>query len=164
MKHLLFPMLLVPLLLAACAPAATKSGTASGSDYIAYAPDGPVQPKDIWTVKGTGGSFEGSVTLLNQTPGLSGSRFYEYDSGGYGRVTWTADGFIFVDIEDEKNPTLKHVCVAYDAKPGSRGPYTAYAINGTEDEISAKFNLFRNSDNPYAVLGDANACVISKKN
>ena len=160
MKNISAALFALPFLLAACAPAA--SGTAS--TISVYAPDAPVQPGDTWEVSGTAASgdrFAGTIRLNNVSPSRSEIDVYSYAADN-GFVSWRENGYMWVYTTDAASRRI-NTCVTYNARPGTAGPYSAYAVVGTAAEVQSLFAKLGNSDNPYGVLGSANSCTITKK-
>ena len=77
-------------------------------------------------------------------------------------MQWRDNGFLWVYTTDA-NPEQDDTCITYDARPSTNGPYSAYALVGSTAEINALFSKLGGSDNPYGVLGSANACTITKQ-
>lgn len=160
MKNFRVALFALPLLLAACAPA--TSGNVSTTSV--NAPDAPVKPGDTWEVSGTaasGDKFTGTVRLNKVSPSRSERGTYSYDADD-GFVSWRENGFMWVYTSDTAGGRI-NTCITYNARPGIAGPYSAYAVVGTGAEVQSLFTKLGNSDNPYGVLGSANACTITKK-
>ncbi|GHF50777.1 hypothetical protein GCM10017781_29130 [Deinococcus metalli] len=132
--------MLVPLLLAACAPSATTPSTSSGTRTGLK---GPLPTGETWTISGldqNNNKISGKVKLSGGPTYRDGDRRWDYDGDNGYILYYEKDGgsstFRVWDVSDPKRLVACYIFRPFDA---AQKTYTGAGLAGTQEEISAVF-------------------------